>query len=154
MAISALRWFKAALVLQVLLLAYVVAMETLDLFPWNDLAARPPDYELGKVVALSTLPLLACLGLFAVGLRVLALVSVVGYAAWLGWELWRWWPKYIFGADPAWENTYGTDFARTLKLLPTSGTHLPPDAQHLALQLLLIAVVATAAIAAARMRYL
>jgi hypothetical protein len=39
MALSALRWFKAALVLQALLVAYCLAMQVLDLFPWNDIAA-------------------------------------------------------------------------------------------------------------------
>jgi hypothetical protein len=39
MALSALRWFKAALVLQALLVGYCLAIQVLDLFPWNDIAA-------------------------------------------------------------------------------------------------------------------
>jgi len=154
MAVSALRWFKAALILQVLLIAYVLAMETLDLLPWNDLASRPPELDIARTVAIATMPLLACLGVFAIGFLPLAFVSVAAYTALLSWELWRWWPKYIFGADAAWREIYEASFARTLKLLPPSGMHLPPDGAHLVLQVLLIAVVAATAVAAAKMRYL
>ena len=37
MTVSALRRFKAALVLQILLLAYWLTMEVVDLHPWNDI---------------------------------------------------------------------------------------------------------------------
>jgi hypothetical protein len=154
MAVSALRWFKAALFLQVLLLGYLLATEALDLFPWNDVAARLPGYDLGKAIAVGTMPSLASLGIFALGFRPLAILSVIAYGALLAWELWTWWPRYLFGADAAWQSAYEASFSRTLKLLPASDTNLPPDAQHLVLQLLLIAVIAVATIAASKMPHL
>jgi len=154
MAISALRWFKAAVALQVLLLAYWLAMQVLDLLPWNDLASRPEGYDLRRVVAINALSQLAFMGLFALGLRLLAAVSVVFYAGYLALQLWKWWPPYLFGADEAWQERYAASFARTLKLLPTYGSHLAPDAQHLALHLIMLATLVATAIAAGKMRHL
>ena len=154
MAVSALRWFKAALVLQIILLAYWLAIEVLDLFPWNDLASRPASYDLRGSVALNALLLLACMLLFASGFRPLAMLSVAGYAAYLVWQLWIWWKPYALGADAPWRALHNESFSRTLKALPTFGAHLPPDAQHLALQLLILVTLLAAIVAVARMRHL
>jgi hypothetical protein len=154
MAVLALRWFKAALVLQVLLLAYWLAMEVIDLSPWNDLASKPEGYELDRSIAMNGLQQLAYIGIFALGVRPLAILVAVAYGAFLTMQLWTWWPTYLFGADAAWRETYEVAFSRTLKLLPSYGTHFAPDAQHLMLQLLTLAVVIATAIAAAKMRHL
>jgi hypothetical protein len=154
MAVSALRWFKAAVALQVLLLAYWLAMEVLDLFPWNDLASRPEQYDLRRIVAVNALSQLVFMGLFALGLRPLAAISVVFYAGYLALQLWKWWPPYLFGADEAWQEKYAASFARTLKLLPTHGNHLAPDVQHLVLHLITLATLLATAVAAGKMRHL
>ena len=154
MAISALRWFKAALVLQILLLAYWLAVEVVDLFPWNDLASRPSGYDLRGSIAFNALPLLACMLLFASGLRPLAMLGVAGYAAYLVWQLWTWWKPYALGADAAWQAFHNESLSRTLKALPTFGVHYPPDAQHVALQLLTLATLITTIVAVDRMRHL
>ncbi len=154
MAVSALRWFKAAIALQILLLAYSLAMQVLDLFPWNDLASRPETYDLRRAVAINALSQLVFMGLFALGIRLLAGISVVGYAGYLALQLWKWWPPYLFGADAAWQERYVGSFARTLKLLPSYGSHLAPDAQHLALHLIMLVTLITTATAAGKMRHL
>ena len=154
MAVSALRWFKAALVLQILLLAYWLTMEVVELFPWNDLASRPAGYDLRWSVAVNALPLLAYMALFALGIRPLAMLSVVGYAVYLAWQLWVWWKPYVLGASSEWQAVYAQSVSRTLKVLPAYGTHLPPDAHHITLQALtLLTLVATAG-AVSRMRHL
>jgi hypothetical protein len=154
MAVSALRWFKAALVLQVLLLAYWLAMEVLDLFPWNDLQSRPETFDLRHAIAVNALQQLAYMGLFALGIRLIGLISAIGYGAYLALQLWTWWPPYLFGADEAWQARYAESFARTLKVLPSPGNHLAPDAQHLVLQLLTLAVLVATAGSVAKMRHL
>lgn len=154
MTVSALRWFKAALVLQILLLAYWLTIEVVDLYPWNDLASRPASYDLGWSVAVNALQLLAYMALFALGIRPLAMLSVVGYGAYLAWQLWIWWKPYILGASGDWQALYLESFSRTLKVLPVYGTRLPPDAQHLALQVLTLLTLIATAMAVSRMRHL
>jgi hypothetical protein len=154
MAVAALRWFKAALFLQLLLLAYFLAIEVADLFPWNDVASRPAAYDLGQAIAVHAFPQLALIGIFALGVRWLATVSALGYAVYLARQLWIWWLPYIAGAEPAWRQYYAENFERTLKLFPSDGLYLAPDAQHLTLQLLTLATTFATFMAAARMRYL
>ena len=154
MTVSALRWFKAALVLQVLLLAYWLAMQVVDLFPWNDLASQPPGHDLRSAIALNALPLLAFMAIFAFGIRALAMVSVLGYAGYLGWQLWTWWKPFALGASAEWRAAYAKGFSRTLKVLPAFGERLAPDAQTLTLQALALATLVATAMAVARMRHL
>ena len=154
MATSALRWFQAALLLQIGLLAYWLAIEVVAMPPWNDLAARPADYGLTEKVALNALPRLALMALFVLGIRVLAVVAVAGYAVDLAIQLWHWWKPYLFGADANWYGTYETLYTNTTAVLPAEGLHLPPDAQHLVLQLLTLATLGATAMAVSRMRHL
>jgi hypothetical protein len=154
MAVAALRWFKAALLVQLLLLAAWLVTEVVSLYPWNDLASRPPEYDLAGTVGLNALQLIGYMALFVVGVRWLAILSVVGYALFLVQQLWVWWLPYLMGADAEWQATYGRLFARTLKVLPSDSLHLAPDAQHLALQALTIVTLIASAKAAAWMRYL
>jgi hypothetical protein len=153
MAMSALRWFKAALVLQMLLLAYWLTIEVVGIFPWNDLASRPADYDLRWAVATNALQMLAYMAIFALGVRPLAMLSVLGYGVYFAWQAWIWWKPYVLGADSAWQ-TYAGSFARTLKFLPASGTHIPPDAQHIVLQALALITLIATGMAVSRMRYL
>ena len=154
MAISALRWFQAALLLQVVLLGYWLAIEAVAMPPWNDLAARTADYGLREKVALNALPQLALMALFVLGIRALAAVAVVGYGVHLTIQLWHWWKPYVLGADANWYGTYVTLYSNTTAVLPADGLYLPPDAQHLVLQLLTLATLVATAMAVARMRYL
>ncbi len=154
MTVSALRWFKAALVLQILLLAYWLATEVVHLFPWNDIASRPGDYDLGWSVAVNALQMLAYMALFVFGSRPLAMVSAAGYGIYLALQLWIWWEPYIIGASSDWQARYAESFSRTLKLLPADGTHLAPDAQHLVLQVLTLVTLIATARAVSRMQHL
>jgi hypothetical protein len=154
MATSALRWFQAAIVLQVLLLAYWLTIEVVGLFPWNDLTVRPDDYDLPRSVALNTLPQLACMALFALGIRLTASVATLGYAIYLGVQLWVWWEPFLLKADANWYGQYVDLYSRTIKVLPSEGLRLAPDAQHLTLQALTLVTLLVMAMAVARMRYL
>lgn len=154
MTVSALRWFKAALVLQVLLIGYWLAIEVVNFFPWNDIAARPVEYDLRGALAVTGLCLCGLMLLFAFGSQPLAVLSVAGYGVYLAIQLWLWWKPYAVGSDPAWQGVYAELYLRTLKVLPADPVHLAPDAQHLVLQLLTLLTLIATAMAAARMRHL
>lgn len=70
-------------------------------------------------------------------------LALVSYVVWLGLQLWTWWPPYIVGASEHWSQVYERAFARSTMILPRWGNHLPPDAMHLVLQMLLLGVVAS-----------
>jgi hypothetical protein len=154
MTVSALRWFKAALFLQILLLAYWLVIELVSVFPWNDIASLPPGYDLRWSVAINALQMLIYMGLFALGVQTIAMLSVLGYAGYLAWQLWLWWKPYVLGASSDWQSLYAASFARTLKVLPADGTHLPPDAQHLVLHVLILLTLIATVMAVARMQHL
>lgn len=154
MTVSALRWFKAALVIQILLIAYWLGIESVNFFPWNDIASRPADYDFRGSVAIVGLTLCGLMLLFSFGAQPLAVLAVVGYGIYLAVQLWTWWKPYVIGADEAWQNQYAELYLRTLKVLPADPAHLAPDAQHLALQVLTLLALIASAMAAARMRHL
>jgi hypothetical protein len=154
MTVSALRWFKAALFLQTLLVAYWLTIEVVDLFPWNDLASRPPGYDLRWNVAINALQLLAYAAIFSLGIRPLAVLSALGYGGYLAWQLWTWWKPFALGASVEWRALYEQSFSRTLKVLPQIGDRLAPDAQHLTLQILTLLTLIATIMAVVRMRHL
>ena len=154
MALSALRWFKLALMFQALLLAYWLAIEVLDLFPWNDIAARPEDYDLHRSIAWHGLQQLAFIVLMATGIQLLAFMAVCGYAVWLAFQLWNWWMPWVNGASAEWRDEYRALFSRTLNVLPVDYVTPAPDLQNLVLQILTLATLCATAMAVARMQHL
>ena len=154
MATSALRWFKAALLVQIALIAYWLALEVVDAFPWNDLRVRSWDNSRRYEIAVNVLQLLGYLTLFATGVRLFALLSVVGYAAYLARQLWTWWLPYFQGASPEWQQEYTENYALTLKLVPAEMPYPAPDAQHIVLQALTAVVIIIAVVALTKMREL
>jgi hypothetical protein len=154
MATSALRWFKAALVAQIALVAYWLALEVVDAFPWNDLRARSWDDGMRYEIAVNVFQLLGYMALFATGVWLLALLSVVGYTGYLGLQLWTWWRPYFQGATAEWQQEYTENYALTLKLVPAEMPYPAPDAQHIVLQALTAVVLIIAVVALAKMREL
>ena len=152
MARSALRWFKAALLVQILLAAYWLALVVVDLYPWNDLRVRAWNYSPRYEIAVNALQLLGYAALFTTGIRLLALLSMLGYAAYLGLQIWTWWLPFLRGATPKWQEFYTQNYAETLKLMPSAMPYPAPDAQHIALQALTLVVIIVTGVALAKMR--
>jgi hypothetical protein len=152
MARSALRWFKVALLVQIALVAYWLALEVVDAFPWNDLRVRAWDYSPRYEIAVNVFQLLGYTALFATGIRLLALLSVLGYAAYLGLQIWTWWLPYFQGASPEFQEQYTQNYALTLKLVPAAMPYPAPDAQHIVLQALTAIVLIVSAVTLAKMR--
>jgi len=144
-------WFRTAQLLQLVLLAYWVATEVLDLFPLNDLAARPADYDLRASVAVNVLQQLAYLTLFALGWWVTAAVATVGYGVYLALQLWTWWVPYLFGTAVDQARRF-EQFGRTTSVLPVLDGRMPPDLQHVLLETLTALTVLCSGLAAHRLR--
>ena len=76
--------------------------------------------------------------------------SLLALAAWLAIQLWTWWAPYLFGASERWAAVYARAFAESTPILPRWGNHLPPDAAHFVLQVLLGGGVISGALALRR----
>ncbi|MBI3837989.1 MAG: hypothetical protein HY288_08655 [Planctomycetia bacterium] len=142
-----------AVTCQLLAAGYLQLVEWVDLFPWNDLskgnAQEIMDFWLlgGQVLVAVWFawqkPWLMCLGW-------------TGYAVWFYLQIVSWWQPYLFGNRVVGPNWY---FAKTYKFLPQIGQRPTPDAEHVVLQILLLAVLVSGAIAiwktwtAARQRF-
>jgi hypothetical protein len=76
--------------------------------------------------------------------------AVLVYAVWLALQITTFWTAYIGGASANWQHIHAAYFAQTIQWLPRWGTHLPPDASHFVLQLLIVLALLTTTVAARR----
>jgi hypothetical protein len=125
---------------QAILLIYFQAVEWIDVFPWNDI--RHGNGQVGLDIAIGMVMSGAIFSTFR-RFRVAMSVASVLYAVWLWLQIDTWWLAYVRGASPAWQRTYFGFFSQTIQVLPRTGNHLPPDACHLVLQLLVLVTLAT-----------
>lgn len=147
-----MRTYKLASLLQITLLAYWVATEVVDLFPLNDLAARPDDYDLPGSIAVNVLQQLAYMALFTLGFWLTAAAATVGYSVYLALQLWTWWVPYLFGASDEANARKAEQFSQTASVLPPIDGRMPPDVQHLVLESLTALTVLCSALAARQLR--
>ena len=145
--------YRTALVWQLALAAYMQLVSWVPLGRWNYQPCCPPALVLlrdGSASAADAAPLLLFVvpaAVFWVGARrksrwTMAL-AVLATAIWLGLQIRSWWIAYIFGASEQWARVYARAFAQATAVLPRWGNHLPPDAMHLVLQILLVGAVVT-----------
>jgi hypothetical protein len=130
-----------AVVIQILAAAYLQLVEWVDLFPWNDLSKGNAQEKLDIAI-------LACQALVAfwyVRQRLsLMIIGWLAYTVWLYLQVDSWWRPYLLGGRTVGPNWY---FAKTYKFLPQIGERPTPDADHIVLQFLLLAVLISSAIA-------
>jgi hypothetical protein len=154
------RQYRTALAWQIGLAAYMQLISWVPLGRWNDQPCCPPGLELFRRGTLSpsdaieTAAFLLPVALFSLGAwrewRWAMWVAILATAVWLGLQLATWWPPYLFGASEQWSKVYERAFARATPILPRWGHHLPPDAMHVVLQVLLSGTVATGTMALLR----
>ncbi len=152
--------YRTPLAWQIALAAYVQLVTWVPLGRWNYQPCCATGLEqlrrgtLSPVDAVETTAFLLPLALFWWGARAqrrwALWLSLSGIAAWLALQLWSWWPPYIFGASDRWAAVYARAFAQSTRILPRWGNHLPPDALHLVLQVLLAGTLTTGVRAARR----
>src|SRR5579872_6783895 len=131
---------KLSLICQLILLLYFEAVEWIDIFPWNDV--RQGNGQAGLDIAIGVVMLGAIIATVR-RYRLAMSIAVVLYAVWLWLQIDTWWLAYIRGASPGWQRTYKRFFSQTVQVLPRVGNHLPPDACHLILQVLVFLALAT-----------
>lgn len=139
---------RAAFVLQLLLVVYLQAIEWIDLFPWNDVrrgnGQETLDIALGGVMV-------AALAATHLRWRPGVWLAALVYAVWLALQIMTFWIPYAWGASERWARIHEANFAHTIQWLPTRGNHLPPDASHFTLQLLLLITLVVTSMAACRL---
>ena len=152
--------YRTALGWQIALAAYMQAISWIPLGRWNYQPCCATGLEqlrrgtLSWSDALTALAFLLPVLIFWFGARrdsawamVLSLLIV---GVWLGLQLWTWWPPYVFGASEQWARVYDRAFAASTRILPRWGNHLPPDAEHFVLQVLLAGSVVSGTVAELR----
>lgn len=153
-----MNWPRISAGAQILLTAYFAFIVCVPLGVWN----RQPGHEAmfvslwhGKLDVASLIflgifvtPGIVYLAAYRKGIRSLMWFTLIFDGVWLGLQIKSWWVPYLFGAAPEWQRTYERTFSQSYKFLPTIGKHLPPDAMHAVLQLLLVAAVLAGLIAA------
>ena len=70
-------------------------------------------------------------------------VGVAAYAGWLALQAVGWWIPYLRGASENHLRFYEKHWARTWRFLPPIGDHPIPNAAHVALQVMILAGLAT-----------
>lgn len=152
---SGTRQARHALAWQIGLAAYMQLICWVPLGRWNYQPCCPTGIEqlrrgtLSPGDAIETVAFVLPLVLFWVGSRRdwrwATWLAVLMTTVWLGLQLWSWWPPYLFGASDQWARVYERAFAHSTPILPRWGDHLPPDAMHFVLQVLLVGCVITGA---------
>lgn len=127
-----------ALAAQAGLLVYLQVIEWIDLYPWNDIRGGNGQELLDMVIGVAMVGFMAATWFrWRAGIA----LAVLFYAAWLWLQVQTFWVPYAFGASERWARIHAANFSETVQWLPREGAHLPPDASHFLLQLLLVATL-------------
>jgi len=155
-----MRWVRVSLIAQAVLAGYFQAIQWFPLGRWNYQPGFTPfAIQLARgggsagdflVLASFAIPFLLFWFACSRGLEWLMWICTAGYAIWLALQIKTWWIAYVFGASDRWREVYGRVVSHATQLLPSFGRHLPPDGMHLVLQVLLVAVVASAVVGLVR----
>jgi hypothetical protein len=126
---------RLALASQALLLLYLQVIEWVDLYPWNDVRRGNGQEVLDVLLgAFMGMALVATARRWRSGL----VIAALGYAVWMYLQVVTFWVPYATGASARWQRIHAAHFAQTIQWLPSWDDHLPPDASHFVLQLLLL----------------
>jgi MFS superfamily sulfate permease-like transporter len=134
--------------LQIGIILYWEITQYVDLFPFNDVVGLSMQENIAASCA-NDIPKASIILILLVCLRwmtrpwyqCLYASSLIYYIVFLGIQLFIWWPRYIFGANPEQLKDYNDKFARTIKILPAFGNHIAVDLQHNILQLWTLAII-------------
>ncbi len=134
-------WTVAAVAFQAALFVYFELHEWVSLPPWNDMSPGNPERRVA--VVLGAAQLVVIVGFSQEWLWLMG-PGIAMYIAWLWLQIAGWWKPYLFGTTERHMKAYEKYFGRTYKFLPPIGDHPIPNAAHVGLQLLLIAVIVSA----------
>jgi hypothetical protein len=137
--------YEAAIIAQVVLLAYFELCIVVPLGRWNDQPGFSVLFSPGNMIlggAIGGAQLLLLIGTFR-RLKPLLWFGLLGDTVWLLLHIYSLWIPYILGASPQYAKMYARVWGRTTKLLPNFGIHLAPDAMHIFIDVFVIAVIVT-----------
>lgn len=140
---------RVSVLSQIALLVYLQVIEWVDLFPWNDV--RNGNGQEVLDIVLGVIMIAAIIATYQKSFAGTALAFVV-YAAWLYLQVTTFWIPHIAGASEQWQRVHAAHFAQTIQWLPTWDNHLPPDASHFVLQLILLTAFIATGLAAVKLR--
>jgi hypothetical protein len=132
-------WSISAAAALALLGIYLQVIEWIDLHPWNNIRNGNGQALLDIALAIIMSGMVA---LLLAGFRWVAWLVSLGLTAWAILQIQTWWLPYFAGASPGWARTYARWFADNVQLLPSTPGHLPPDASHIVLHILLLTALA------------
>ena len=130
-----------------LLFGYYALDRWLPLGAWNGNAGFPVD---NPQAGLDIIVLCVLVGLFA-AVRYEVLPAMIAGTALLGvwcyFHLATWWWPYVRGVESAGKLRFHEQLENNIQLLPRWGRHIPPDGEHIAIDLLVFPATALTLIA-------
>lgn len=124
-----------SLMLQFALAVYLQFIEWIDVFPWNDVRNGNGQEQLDMGLAVACA--LALVSTYR-GWKPGIWFGAALYFVWLALQISTFWVPYVAGASSRWQRTWEAHFGHTVQWFPRVGNHLPPDASHFILQVLLV----------------
>jgi hypothetical protein len=130
-----------------LLFAYYAIDRWLPLGAWNGSFNFPVD---NPQAILDIIVLVVIAGSFAavryqIWPGMIAGTGLLGL--WCYFHVTTWWLPYVRGVDTASELRFHEQLSSNLQLLPRWGTHIPPDGEHIAIDVFVFAATVSTAIA-------
>jgi hypothetical protein len=133
--------------LAITLAVYLLVTDWLNLAPWNNVEDLPVRQKLLISVA-NYAPLLFIAFAIAQQNRILVVLAVVVGGVDLLMHVAYWWLPYLRGASEAQKAEHTRLFGGTTTFLPAIGENPIPNAQHVVVGVLMLAMVATSVAAA------
>ncbi|MEW9529874.1 hypothetical protein [Microbispora sp. NPDC049125] len=131
-----------ALVTPLVLVAYLLVIDWVPLFPFNDLEVQSVRERVGAGAAnypvILAISVAAALDAGVVAL-VLACLTMAGHLV-------NWWLPYFGVSFAAQRETYRREYARTWKVLPTEGRAVVIDVQHMVVGVMTVVMLVAVAV--------
>ncbi len=133
-------WTTAAVVAPLALLVYLLLLDFVDLFPWNDLSVvTVREQVLG--ILINDLIILLIAAAFMQSRRVLQFLAVLASALFVLGHIVTWWIPYFFGTSSAAMQEHAYLYGRTTTFLPPIQDHPRPNAAHVVVGVLALATL-------------
>lgn len=124
-----------AVTAQLALITYYQIVQSIDLFPWNNLKIGSSLDEFNLILGFIQLVIL--MGSFKKKYWIVK-AGLIFYFIWLVLQISNWWIPYIFGASYEIQELYKLYYLETYKFLQPFEGHFVPDANHIVLQIFIL----------------
>lgn len=132
-----MNWYIVSIITPLLLTIYLVIIDFVDLYPFNDVSKHTANDRKLEVLLNYPLPLIAALGNWYGATWSKSIAIFIGVLFLLG-NIISWWVPYFFGCSEKQREHYEESFAQTIKILPPIKDHPIPNAEHMPVALFII----------------